>query len=922
MIESARPQVDIEAEEYGCRNLVWHLCQADRDVDVLALVANASWFAQHLAYDPSRRSYADDVEAALAAAQRLEVTGLTAFVVYNLTYALLGSLSNNIDPEALALMVAVGDGLQAQAHASLFADSIKKAEAYVRLAAAYWISGDAETGLRLLNNARIIAQGLPQGNERDRALASVGVGLAVAGQHQEGLALLNSVNDIELRERGLADVAFELFNRGDPAAGLRLAEHLSLPQHAIDALSHISHEARLHGADEFATLARTALEAQLARLKPEEVVVEALAGVVYALFLVGEEQAAWRIAIKHLDASWQGRAIRWVVLSGETQLANALYHHLSPEAQTQIDPADVALLHMANGDVERAIESAASIPQLRTRAGALGALVPQLVQRGDIQRATALLQQVGQPAVRVWSWAMIGQGLIRVGDLEGARTALRSALQETGTLRVRSLEQTYSEIAHALADAGEAETAIRLEHVLAVDPDDFYVAAAEAKLRDGTFLAADELIDRIQDEKRRSTLKARLLEGLCRSGAAVEARELLVSLHPSERAQAIIYTVRSYAEAEAWSAAAALAEQSERGDLRDEAFRQLTLAQLRHHEIEAAIQTTAMIMSNQIQAQARGEIAAALAKTGAIQRAVEIGSQIAPLDIRAAVLSKMAALAYTTGASELVALCMTACQGTRHLRAAVTNVAARMYADGREADARTLLTSLPLEQQNPAVIGVIRQIAGDAEALPKAIVQLAEAYGLNPWQSVISVWLSQGRFKEALGLMPKLEEPHARHAAMSTIVIGLAQSGAVSTALELMFAHMPPAAHPALLTQISADLLAKGEFDAALALINRTRSRRFRKTGWSQVVQELLKQRADAPDDLLRFTHRAFGIARGKGHEDVLDCLVAFSPVLVRLLSIEALRDLQEQLSRILKMLTGESFFTPASAGTLEGDLP
>jgi hypothetical protein len=54
----------------------------------------------------------------------------------------------------------------------------------------------------------------------------------------------------------------------------------------------------------------------------------------------------------------------------------------------------------------------------------------------------------------------------------------------------------------------------------------------------------------------------------------------------------------------------------------------------------------------------------------------------------------------------------------------------------------------------------------------------------------------------------------------------------------------------------------------------------------------------------------------------VLDCLVAFSPVLVRLLSIEALRDLQEQLSRILKMLTGESFFTPASAGTLEGDLP
>ena len=341
------------------------------------------------------------------------MSGLEEYVVYSLAYALLGSLTGNIDPEELALMVAVGDGLQAQAHASLFADSIKQAEAYVRLAAAYRTSGDVETGLRLLNNARIIAQGLPQGNERDRALASIGVGLAVAGQHQESLALLNSVNDIELRERGLADLAFELFNRGDPAAGLRLAEHLSLPQYAIDALSHISHEARLNGADEFAALARTALEVQLARLKPEEVVVEALAGVIYALFLVGKDQAAWQIATEHLDASWQGRAIRWVVLSGETQMANALYQHLSPEAQAQMDPADVALVHMANGDVERAIEAAASIPQLRTRAGALGALVPQLVQRGDIQRAMALLPKIEQPAVRVWSWAVIGQGLVK-----------------------------------------------------------------------------------------------------------------------------------------------------------------------------------------------------------------------------------------------------------------------------------------------------------------------------------------------------------------------------------------------------------------------------------------------------------------------------------------------------------------------------
>ena len=485
---------------------------------------------------------------------------------------------------------------------------------------------------------------------------------------------------------------------------------------------------------------------------------------------------------------------------------------------------------------------------------------------------------------------------------------------------MRSLEEIYTEIAHALAEAGEADLAMRLERVAAGDPDDFHVAAAEAKLRDGAFHAAGEAIGRVQDEERRAMLMARLVERLCRAGATAEAKALLASLHTREYAQAIIYTVRSYAEAGAWSEATALAEQEATGDLRDEAYRQIVLMQLRQHEIEAAMRTAELITPGRVQAQAFGEIAAALAQAGEIQRAVDIGAHITPTDIRAAILSKLAPFAYTAGASELVTLCLATCQGTRHLRAAVTSVAARMLVEGHEADALATLASLPTDQQNGAVIGVVRQLARGAGALPEVIVRLAEAHGLNPWQSVISVYLSEGRFEEALDLMPKLEEPRQRHTAMTAIVTGLAQSGAVSTALELMFAHMAPAAHPALLTWISADLLAKGDFDAALALINRTRSRRFRITGWSQVVRELLKQRADDPDDLLLYVHQAFDVARSKGHEDVLDCLVAFSPVLVKLLSIDALRDLREQLARILQMLAEEPRFTPAAAGPLGGD--
>lgn len=150
-------------KEYAYRHLAWHLYQAGKLSKLLQTVQEWRWFKKKVNFDPSRKNYADDVELAIQAAQDLGREGLGDFVVYSLIFGLLGSVTMNLDPAALALMATLGHSNQAESYISLYVDPVRQMEAYALIAIEYAKRGKISDAHNLVERATSQLKRLPIG---------------------------------------------------------------------------------------------------------------------------------------------------------------------------------------------------------------------------------------------------------------------------------------------------------------------------------------------------------------------------------------------------------------------------------------------------------------------------------------------------------------------------------------------------------------------------------------------------------------------------------------------------------------------------------------------------------------------------------------------------------------------------------------
>jgi tetratricopeptide (TPR) repeat protein len=902
-------------DDYGLRNLVWHLLLAARCEDIVTLVNDSDWLRHKLVLDPTRRTIADDLEVAIRCAEAQGPAGLVDFVTFNLMVGLIGSLATNLDPEALALMAALGEGEQAYAYTSLFVDPIKRVETLTRLAEEHELIADGQTARRLLSEARSLALNLPVGNERDRATVFAALGFGVIGAEGEGTMLLAEVGSLELRERGTTQIVATLARRGHWMSAFELCAQLTLPQHAISAYAEICRQAEKERRVDLAAQARQGLLRWYSQFSPQGHVVEAVSVVVRALFLAGEHELAWRLA-GELPPLWIGRVIRWILRVDDPSLANVLFEQLSPETQNAMELSDLAMLYMANGQVTKSLETAASIIKQRPQDGAFGALISQFAAHGDIEQALAIVPHIRGPAVRIWSLAMIGQAMASRGDHSGARRMLDALLHEAVTAEASSLQETFAAMARSLAEAGE------LDHALLIGPDSdadatkLVIASVESALAAGEFSQAAALIDSITGNDQRTVLQGRLVAGLCQTGAVDQAKRLFPTLTANEQAQAAILIARAYAQQagrmeEGLAFAASLVPRA----VQDEALRELALARIREQDYEAALTVVARMSTGRVQAQARSELATAMAHNGYIHQALAQCGCIVPEDIQARAYANLAPLVYDHADQELVQVCLSRCRGTRHHRTAVAIVAGKLYLDGHRPEAVAQVEALPDDQHQSAWLGLARFLlgAGGLVDLPDDLACIIEAKGLDVLQTLVSAHIAAGRFDEVVPLLPKLTDPKVRFTATQRVVQYLAGKGQVAAAVDLVLTSVHPGAQSDALMEIASTAGAQGDFATMFRLIDQIRSGPRRGEAWRHLADVLRGRHARADAETIAIVCQAFQIARSKGQQDVLDCLAALSPVIVRLLPSVALCDLRERLTQVRSVFLSEPFAKPGT---------
>lgn len=886
---------------YAIRYLVEHLYQSGNYPRLLNLVKTRLWFDKKLDFDPSRRSYADDVEQAIQAAEEIGIEGLSDFVVYNLIYSLLASITGNLDPEVLVLMTAVGNGLLAEDYVLLYTDPIKQVEAYSKLSKEYHRQGNTTKALTLLNKAIDNVNNLAIGSARDRALMLTATSFSHIGYWKKGKQLLNEIRDKEFRDRGAAELAVGVATNGQVHQGFTLAKQIESHHHAIGALAEIVYFAIDHQAEEIADNAYLVLQERFSEFNPQLNPIEARSRVFRSLLLIGDIDSAFQFADEYLDMIWIGHALRWLVRINRSELALEILEQLPLEAHERMDATDLAFILAANDRLEQALQAIKKVSTAKTKDGTYASLASWFARKGKLREALELTEQIKQVAVRTWALASIGQVLVRSGKQIRAEQILEQISQESTILNIQSMEVILPEIAHILAESGKGEDAIKLSHPHGLDQTVLIAAAARTQLELKNYQLAEFYTHKIADRTTRGELLCELIYQMCRAGMVNKAQQLIPAVPQQALSQTLIYFVRGLTINNNVEQALRFVAEIPSVAVRDAALGEIVYAELRRGYLESALSIFEQVQSIRKRSHLLSDIAIAAAKSGDLPTAFDLAARITIADYQANAYAGIAPHIYGEKTHDYLWTCLSACKGTRYYRSAIVNTVAAMIKASQSEEAISLVDMLPQEQREQAWIGIIRLLAvsDNLSLLKDQVLQVAQSYYKDINRTVVSGLIEGGRVERAKQLIPQINDPRKRFIAILHLAVHYTKMGRYQEGLELLTTITDPGAYSSILAKMSEQLAALGDFDHALLFSDQLYRAEERKQVWKKIAYYLATQNDLSRSVRLSSILSALKVARSKGQLDVWNCLVVFSPILVDLFSITKLGSLLKQLEEV-----------------------
>ena len=218
-----KSSMDHKIDEYGLRFLSFHCVRSGKQQELFSIIERPTWHSLKIANDPSRRSLAGDIALGI---QELPENDVVNLVSYSLLYSFIGSIAASLSIEGIALMVAVGEGENAERIASLYTDPVERIEAMSRIVEQYSNLGNNQKAKQVSRIAFDIVSDMPKVEFRDRSIVPVAASLARSGDTKSAIVLAGQIQNQILMQQALGQIALFGFQKGERKNGVKVLESI------------------------------------------------------------------------------------------------------------------------------------------------------------------------------------------------------------------------------------------------------------------------------------------------------------------------------------------------------------------------------------------------------------------------------------------------------------------------------------------------------------------------------------------------------------------------------------------------------------------------------------------------------------------------------------------------------------------------
>jgi tetratricopeptide (TPR) repeat protein len=675
--------VEQERRQYARRHYLTHLYHAQDYQQLFAVLDAGSYGRAKLHWDPSTRSYAEDLELGRQAAARDGLTfdeGLYLLPYlwrYSLLRGALASRADKLPDEYFTTLLLLGEVQHALDLTELRTYATRRAQTLCKIGAHLAVQpGRAVDGQQVLARATQVAQGIADEYKRAKVLTAIATALAQVRQADTAQALLweaqqvaQGIADEYERAEALIAIAQALAQVGQvDTAQTLLWEAKQVAQSIADAWQ--QNRALAAIAQALAQVGRVEEAQQVAQgIVGDGARAEALIAIAQALAQVGQVDTAQALLweAQQVAQGIVGDGARSEALTAIAQVlalarrfeeAQALLWEVQQVAQSIADAwqqnralAAIAQALAQVGRVEEAqqVAQGIDIADAWQRAEALTAIAQALAQVGRVEEA----QQVAQDIVRDVEWAKaltaIAQALALAGQFEDAQALLWEAQQVAQGIGIADAWQraeALAAIATALVQAGWVEEAQQVAQGIAGDGAraEALAAIAQALAQVGQVEEAQQVAQGIADEYERARALAGIAQVLAQAGQFEEAQQVAQGIAgDGARAEALAAIATALSQAGWADSAQALlweAQQVAQGIVGDGARAEaLTAIATSRAQVGDTPQARALLRETQQVAQgiadawqqdwALAAIAQALAQMGQVEEAQQVAQGIA-----------------------------------------------------------------------------------------------------------------------------------------------------------------------------------------------------------------------------------------------------------------------------------------------------
>lgn len=866
-------------DSYGLHYLTDHLERADNYASLSKLLNNPQWHRLQLQFDPSRRSLAHDIEIAIRLCERLGIFNLPDLIHFSIFYSFLSNLSVNYPPDSLALMVALGEGKQAEGIAQLITEPVRKSEAYARIAGSYGFLKQPLLAKNALENAKNSVLAMPDGNLRDRALVSLINAFGEIGDQENCLTLISLIRNKTIYQQVLGQTAIHFCQAIDFQTGLEILKRVVSIPVAITSWINIIEMAKKTNQEWIALHGKDALNSLIPSFSAEYVNVEITASVVRALIQYGEVEQAKKIREKYLDAHWYIRGLRWLIVAGKAPLALQLLRELGEEVE-KAETTDVVKVLAANGLFKEAIQTIENSRNNQGKDGAYAATVWDLAVTGETNLVDQLIDRIKTIDIRIWAIAQAGLGYIQRGDIANAHRCMLKIKSETITASTHPEPKS----AYAIAQIWSLlySPGISLQSPAQDgDLDLLLIQGFEIYLDLSDFEKAFSLLKCVHNRKIRGDKMLGLINHLASHDHLDFARRVFIQLEPSLQDQARLFIACACFRHGWFDHALEEINNAKKSTIHDEFWREAVRIRIEQANIAGALDFAGKIKRASVRKQAEIQIALAYIQVGRVEEALDYADQQADQEACLAIFAASVPVLIFQENQETALTLWQKSKDSHYYESITVHIIVWCVETKQYERLWKILDQLSTEEKRRVLIGTtrtmllanrladVRMIMAKIPEDDKKIIDQAITYGL----------IEQGKFDDALQRANASNDPRAAFKAIRQKIRQIAAEGNFDEAIQTLRDHINPSNQSDLMNEIACQQAKKGEYEDALASLESNLNFKLRSQTRRTVALYAAANAFENKDRLLILIQLSFRYARNQGLAEVYRCFDDLAPL-------------------------------------------